>query len=95
MIKKQELKDGTVKVTFELEHLEEADKVQLLGDFNDWTPETMKKYKNGKHKSTVNLDPGNTYQFRYLVDGERWENDDEADRLLPTEFGVENSAVVC
>ncbi|MCB0078683.1 MAG: isoamylase early set domain-containing protein [Anaerolineales bacterium] len=94
MLSQRELKDGTVKVTFEVEHLADADEVQLLGDFNDWTPETMKKYKNGKHKTTVSLEPNQRYEFLYLVEGEQWETDEDAETVVSA-VGTENSVVVC
>jgi 1,4-alpha-glucan branching enzyme len=95
MLKKKYTKSGPVKVTFEVDHLPDADTVEVLGDFNQWQPETLQKFKNGKHKITKDLEPGNDYQFRYRVDGERWENDPDADRYQPNEYGEENSVVVC
>ncbi|MDQ4078777.1 MAG: isoamylase early set domain-containing protein [Chloroflexota bacterium] len=95
MLNKQYLKSGPCKVTFEIDYLPDAEKVEIAGDFNDWQPEEMTKYKNGKHKYTINLEPGETYQFRYLVEDERWENDPDADLYVPNEFGEENSAVTC
>lgn len=94
MIKKQTTKKGC-KVTFEVEHLADAERVEVLGDWNGWQPETMKKFKNGKHKLAVDLEPGRDYQFRYRVDGERWENDAEADRYVANEHGEENAVVSC
>jgi hypothetical protein len=41
----------------------------------------------------VELESGKEYQFRYLINGETWENDFEADAYAPTPFGVENSVV--
>ncbi|MBA3530715.1 MAG: isoamylase early set domain-containing protein, partial [Ardenticatenales bacterium] len=88
MIKKKETKKS-VKVTFELDHLPEAEVVEVLGDFNNWQPEPMQKFKNGKHKLTVDLEPGTEYHFRYLVDGNQWENDSEANRQVTNEFGAQ------
>jgi hypothetical protein len=48
----------------------------------------------GSFSVTISLKPGNEYRFRYLVDSERWENDWEADKYLPNEFGTEDSVVV-
>lgn len=98
-LKKQLLKSKPVcKVTFKLSK-EAADGGQsacLVGDFNDWdksaTP--MKALKTGGFSVTVDLETGRDYQFRYLVDGARWENDDEADRYEFSPFaGSENSVV--
>ncbi len=94
MIQKKATKKG-VKVTFEVDHLSDAETVEVAGDFNNWQPESMTKYKNGKHKLTVDLEPGASYQFRYRVDGTSWENDTNADGLVPNEFGETNSLVVC
>jgi hypothetical protein len=39
------------------------------------------------------LEAGQQYRFRYLVDGERWENDWAADAYLPNAYGGEDSVV--
>ena len=99
-IKKQYLKSKPVcKVTlsWQNDELEAAEQVAVLGDFNSWNPEEsypMKKLKNGTFKTTIDLEVGHEYQFRYLVDGEVWENDDQADKYVPTGLGEDNSVVV-
>ena len=40
------------------------------------------------------LPTGNTYRFRYLVDGKEWMEDDHADRTDPNPFGGFDSVVV-
>ena len=99
MIKKQYLKSKPVcKVTFSLpkEAASEAKEVRVLGEFNDWNWEiapTMKASKT-EFKATVELAAGK-YQFRYMIDNDRWENDWEADEYAFSPFtGVENSVVV-
>ena len=86
------------KVTFRLpaEAVETAEKVVLVGDFNEWNKEegiVMKQLKNGSFKTIVKLETGKTYEYRYLIDGEKWENDWEADGYVPTPYGDENSVV--
>lgn len=99
-IRKKYLKSGPVcKVTFSLpkEAAPEARNVAVVGDFNDWNPtETMmKRLKDGTFTATVDLEKGREYQFRYLVDSERWENDRNADKYVPTPYGdSENSVVI-
>lgn len=98
-LKKQFLKSKPVcKVTFKLskDSADGAGSASLVGDFNDWdksaTP--MKVLKTGGFSVTVDLEAGRDYQFRYLVDGARWENDEEADRYEFNAFaGSENSVV--
>lgn len=83
------------RVTFSLPG-EWADKdVKLVGDFNDWDEEadSLEKKKD-KWEVTMRLKPENRYRFKYLIDGDKWENDDSADEYVPNDFGTEDSVVV-
>jgi 1,4-alpha-glucan branching enzyme len=99
-LKKQYLKSRPVsKVTFRLpaDAAPNAREVWLVGDFNEWQPSTtpMRRLKNGDYTVTLDLEPGREYQFRYLIDGERWENDWEADTYRRSGIAdAENSVVV-
>ena len=96
MLKKQYTKDKkTCKVTFALPDDVNASNVQLYGDFTKWEkePVKMKRYKDGNFKASVTLKARKNYRFRYLLDGERWENDWQADAYVPNEFGSEDSIV--
>lgn len=99
MIKKQFLKSKPVcKVTFSLEPeaAEHAENVELVGEFSNWAeaPISMKKLKNGSFKTTLDLETGKDYQFRYVIDGAKWENDWEADAYVPNNFTFEENSVV-
>ncbi|MBX2928288.1 MAG: isoamylase early set domain-containing protein [Saprospiraceae bacterium] len=100
MITKQFMKSKALcKATFTLpaELAPEAKQVLLVGEFNGWNAENgiqMKKQKDGIFKAVVELETGKEFQFRYLVDGQNWLNDNAADKYTPTPFGVENSVVV-
>lgn len=99
MIKKQFLKSKPVcKATFSLptELLPEAKKVELVGEFNNWGADdaiTLKKQKNGVFKAVVELEQGKEFQFRYLIDGATWVNDEEADKYVASEYGSENCII--
>lgn len=80
------------EVTFEITP-DGADQVALVLDNNDWTPQAMKQQKNGTFRTKVRLPKGGQFQFRYLVNGEQWTNDDAADAYWGNEFGGENSVV--
>jgi len=73
-----------------------ASDVHLVGDFNGWdkTANPMSRQKNGSFAASLSLERGKDYQFRYLLDQERWENDWQADKYLRNEFGGDNSVVV-
>jgi 1,4-alpha-glucan branching enzyme len=98
-LKKQFLKSKDVcKVTFRIGKNEcpGSDQAFLVGDFNHWdrTSHEMKKLKSGEFTATLELEPGRAYQFRYLLDGERWQNDWEADGYSPSAFPPEENSVV-
>ncbi|NAZ52225.1 1,4-alpha-glucan branching protein [Vibrio toranzoniae] len=82
-----------VEVTFELE-AQEANSVSIVADFLDWTATPMKKMSKGKvYKFKTRLPKDGEFQFRYLVDGQQWVNDVNADRYIPNEFGEDNCLV--
>ncbi len=87
-IKKQYLKSEPVcKVAFRVakEQAQNANTVKIVGDFNDWNKdcEPMKKLKSGDFTQTIKLNSGVEYQFKYLIDDTCWENDPEADKMVP------------
>ncbi|MEO0468640.1 MAG: isoamylase early set domain-containing protein [Bacteroidota bacterium] len=87
------------KVTFKLkkQFAPVADNVALVGDFNDWDHEAtpMKALKSGGFSTTLDLEQGKEYQFRYLVDGNIWANDEAADKYVQSPFpDAENSVLV-
>ncbi|MFN7117224.1 MAG: helix-hairpin-helix domain-containing protein [Saprospiraceae bacterium] len=98
MLKKQYLKSKTTcKVTFALplEAAPEAKEVRVLGDFNGWSWQDGTPMKRSKtdYTATLELATGNRYEFRYMIDNEKWENDWQADDYAPTTYGVFNSVV--
>lgn len=85
------------KVTFSLaaDTVAEAKDVALLGDFNNWQPETLlKKQKDGSFKTIVELEIGKEYQFRYLLDGTLWTNDNTADKFVSNGISADQNCVV-
>ncbi len=99
-ISKQYLKTRPVsKVTFRVpaEIAAGCDHVSLVGEFNGWDPQAtrMRRLKSGEFKVTVDLEVGREYQYRYLLDQQRWTNDESADRYVPAGVpDAENSVVV-
>jgi len=86
----------TSKVTFVLpkEAVETAETVAVLGDFNNWQNGiVLSKQKDGSFKTAVELQKGRSYEYRFLINGEKWENDWAAEAYAPTPFGNFNSVV--
>lgn len=97
-ISKKYLKSKPVcKVTFRLpkEALKNAKDVFLVGDFNDWdtSSNSMKLLKDGSAKTMIDLEVGKSYEYRFLINGEKWENDWEAEAYVPNGIDAENSLV--
>lgn len=98
-LKKQYLKSKPVcKVTFKIpaEEISDAEKAHVLGDFNDWSKATlpMKQHKNGTFSLTLDLEKDRSYQFRYLLDDDRWLNEPEADGYVQSPFGDSVNSVI-
>jgi 1,4-alpha-glucan branching enzyme len=95
MLKKKYFKTkDECEVTFELDP-DGAETVDLVSEANDWQPVKMsKRRKDGVYYTKVRLPKESRFQFRYLVDGESWVNDNEADAYVKNEFGGENSVVI-
>jgi 1,4-alpha-glucan branching enzyme len=94
-IKKQVIKTKpVVKVTFSIE-AKEANTAFVVGDFNNWNPAVgeLSKLKSGTFKATFDLPKDNSFEFKYLVDG-NYVNEPEADGFVWNEFaGTENSVL--
>jgi 1,4-alpha-glucan branching enzyme len=97
MIKKEHVKKtGLVRVTFELPSTMWAERVNLVGEFNDWdtaaTPMTHDR-SDANWKASIMLEPGRRYRFRYLLDGKEWLNDWHADDHVENPYGSYDSVV--
>lgn len=90
---------GKCEVTFTVsaEAAQGAKNINIAGDFNSWssTDNPMTLGKDGSFSITLELEPNKEYQFRYLLDGYKWENDWKADKYIPAPYSnADNSVVV-
>ena len=72
----------------------EAGNVQIVGEFNDWTPEDCALYKaNGESewRKEFDLAPG-SYEYQFIIDG-RWEPDPNNPFRIEGLYGGFNSIV--
>jgi len=93
-ISKKYLKTKPVcKVTFTIA-APQASTVMVSGDFNNWdTSTSLKKLKNGTFKATLDIPADNSYEFRYVVDGE-WQNEADADSFIYNEYAATENGVL-
>lgn len=75
-----------------------AESVMLVGEFNDWstTSTPMQRVPDtDEFVADVIVEPGRRYRYKFLVDGERWENDPLADDYVANEYGGHDSVRQC
>lgn len=88
---KKTTRGGTKLVSFE--HFAPAARVvALVGDFNQWdsSKHPMKLGPGGQWQVAVRLKSG-TYQYKFVVDGDRWEDDAANPNKVVNEHGTSNS----
>ena len=80
------------KVTFSM-NSPDAEKVILMGDFNQWNPRKhpMNKDKNGTWVKGVIILPG-VYEYKFLIDGQ-WTEDPQNSLICPNGFGTYNNVL--
>jgi 1,4-alpha-glucan branching enzyme len=86
---------GKARVTFTIDPGVGAGAAAVCGEWNDWSADAgvMRRDSEGGFSVTVDLDAGRAYRFRYLLDGQRWDNDWAADAYVANDFGGEDSVV--
>jgi 1,4-alpha-glucan branching enzyme len=86
-------------VTFTLpkEAAPDSRTVAVAGSFNDWSADRnpMKRARDGSYSLQLDLEAGKTYEFRFVIDGVRWENAWNADKYVWNDGAkCENSVVI-
>jgi 1,4-alpha-glucan branching enzyme len=74
-----------------------AGTVAVVGSFNDWSVgrHPMVQLANGDFHLELELESGREHEFRFLVDGVRWENAWNADKYVWSDHAqCENSVIV-
>lgn len=75
----------------------EAQIVYLCGDFNEWSPRSLRMFRRGGSEPwerRILLEPGR-YEYKFIVDGE-WIHDPAARENTPNPHGSLNSVIeVC
>jgi 1,4-alpha-glucan branching enzyme len=72
----------------------EAQIVYLCGDFNEWSPRSLRMFRRGASgpwERRVTLEPGR-YQYKFIVDGV-WIHDTAARESTPNLHGSLNSVI--
>lgn len=91
----KKVKGKKCTVTFTLPEGVEATSAFLVAEFNDWDRDAMpmQRGENGIWHLVVEFEVGKEFQYRYLVNGSEWLNDDQADGYTAHPYGGENSVL--
>ncbi len=91
-------KDGflVARVTFSLPGSSWANTLHLVGDFNNWdrSSHPFECDREGNWSLAQDFPCGRAYRFRYLVDGEVWVNDNQADAYIYNQYGSDNCVLI-
>lgn len=83
-----------VEFSFPADDANSIEHIYVVGDFNAWDTHKHPLVKKGSTFSiVVNLPSGQEFEFRYLINGNQWRNDSEADRIVDNPFGGVNSVI--
>lgn len=96
MIQKSYYRDGRqCRVTFRLSTEGQAETVHLVSELDDWdeSARPLTRRKDGTFSTSIVMRPGNRYRFRYLIDGQHWVNDEQADDYVENAYGGTDSVV--
>jgi len=91
---KRTVDEGMVAVTFSVPPELGAREAYVVGSCTAWAEVPMNPCDDGSFELVVELPAGQRHQFRYLLDGQRWENDWTADEYVPNAYGGDDSVVV-
>ena len=93
MIRKTKTNGEKVTVTFILPENHPYGATSVVGDFNNWNPNThaFQKQENDTFSISVILPTGQQFRFRYLGEGGKWFDEDASDGYEPNEYGSGNS----
>ena len=83
-------------MTFEIPGTIWVERLNLVGDFNNWDHESLPfRYNREENwQVEVELEAGPEYRFRYLFDGDQWRDDWHADKCTMDPHGKYHSSIV-
>lgn len=96
MISKSFYNNGrTCRVTFRVCPDGPANSVNLVSSHDGWdlAARPMTRRKDGCYSTSIVLASGAEVHFRYLIDGEQWMNDEQADEFINNNHGETNGVV--
>lgn len=94
--KRNEKKNGKVRVTFVMPAIDSCGCLYLVGKFDEWNNESvyrMQCAEDGTWSLVLELEAGREYPYRYRTDMGVWCNDPAANEHVPNPEGSNSSVV--
>jgi len=85
-----------VKFSVASAHNPKSKEIRVLGDFNQWNFDqapVLSKTK-GIYQTSIEIPAGQKYEFRYVLNGTDWINDDQPDAYTPSPFAHSDNSVL-
>ncbi|SJZ36956.1 alpha amylase N-terminal ig-like domain-containing protein [Selenihalanaerobacter shriftii] len=85
----------TVEVKFTYKPVISIEKVNLVGDFNDWDRQATPMFDDngdGTYEATLKVEPGE-YQYKFLINEDNWQKPPDANYYVDDGFGNKNGVV--
>ena len=86
-----------ITFSYPAEAMQGATEIYLVGDFNNWNIEEAIKFEyalDGFFRAMTELEEGQTYHYRFLLDNGRWVNDHNAQSyVVIPELYVDNCVI--
>jgi 1,4-alpha-glucan branching enzyme len=92
----KDMKSCKVKFVVPREIASDANSIAVAGTFNDWNQQShqLEKQENGDFRLDMVLEPDRDYEFRFVVDGERWGNAHNADKYYWSDYSNCDNSVI-
>ena len=92
LVKSPHTDPTVIRVTFTFPGDIWAESVCLAGDFNGWDQECLplarSRADDDDWEITLELEKGKVYEYRYLINGNTWVNDSNADGYVANPYGA-------
>lgn len=77
-----------------LYHDDLAQTVSLAGEFNGWSAKSLSRNDAGLWLTELDPPPAGSYQYKFVIDGQRWIEDPNNGLKVPDNYGGLNSLIV-
>lgn len=86
--------NNCVRIIFQIPSSIWADKIALVGNFNEWDPNVnpLHQSRDGSWKTALDLPKGTQYEFSYWIDGD-WRAEFDANSISTITNGVPRSVL--